>query len=382
MMWAAFSEEIERRNGTVRLNTDVVRILRTGNHIDAVVVSQNGQEEVVSGTDFVSTMPIRELIEKLDPPAPANVLKCAKSLVHRDFLTLCLVVNQPQLFPDNWIYIHEASVKVGRIQNFKNWSPDMVPDPSKTSLGLEYFCNAGDELWNTPDEELIELGKRELDKIGMARPKDIEDGCVVRVSHTYPVYDSGYEDHLSVVREFVSTLDNLQTIGRNGLHRYNNQDHSMLTGMLAVRNMVLGEKNDLWSVNAEQEYHEEVRQDADMEHVSEVVHEAAETVFRRIDRKAFGLSLGMATSIVLFLATLWLVLKGGEVVGPNMQLLGQYLPGYSVSPSGSALALGYGFLVGFVCGWGFALLRITYEKAPLPGFADDTPFDVIHAYWS
>jgi hypothetical protein len=135
----------------------------------------------------------------------------------------------------------------------------MVPDPTKTSLGLEYFCTEGDELWNTADAELIELGKCEVERIGLARYADIEDGCVYRVPKSYPVYDSRYRDCLAIIREFVDSLENFQTIGRNGLHRYNNQDHAMLTGILAVRNLVLGEKNDLWNVNTDQEYHEELR---------------------------------------------------------------------------------------------------------------------------
>ncbi|MDQ4077808.1 MAG: FAD-dependent oxidoreductase, partial [Chloroflexota bacterium] len=186
-------------------------------------------------------------------------VKAAQRLHYRDFLTVCLIVRQPELFPDNWIYIHDPAVRVGRIQNFKNWSPDMVPDLSTTSLGLEYFCTEGDELWTTPDEELVELGKREVARIGLARYEDIEDGCVVRVDKSYPVYDSDYGDCLGTIRDYVQSFENFQTIGRNGLHRYNNQDHAMLTGMYAVRNFVLREQSDLWSVNADQEYHEEVR---------------------------------------------------------------------------------------------------------------------------
>lgn len=257
MMWNAFKGAIERRGGTVALNSEVIRVQRSGNHIDSVVVSRNGHEEVLAGTDFISSMPVTEIIKRLDCSAPAEVLQAANRLAHRDFLTVCLIVDHPDLFPDNWIYVHDPSVKVGRIQNFKNWSPDMVPDPRKTALGLEYFCTEGDEVWNMLDAQLIELGKREVDRIGLARYEDIEDGCVVRVEKAYPIYDSHYREHLAVIRAFLDGFENLQTIGRNGPHRYNNQDYAMVTGMLAVRNLLLGEKNDLWAVNTDQEYHEE-----------------------------------------------------------------------------------------------------------------------------
>ena len=237
----------------------------------------------------------------------------------------------------------------------------MVPDLAKTSLGLEYFCNEGDALWTTPDADLIELGKREIDRIGLANYADIEDGCVYRVPKSYPVYDSDYRDHLTIVREFVDGLENFQSVGRNGLHRYNNQDHAMLTGMLAVRNLVLGEKHDLWSVNTDQEYHEELREAAEVhgQDIAEVLQQALSLAFPKLDRMALGLALGIVTGFFLFLATLGLVLKGGNVVGPTLQLLSQYFPGYRVTAVGSFIGLLYGFVTGFIGGWGFALLRNT-----------------------
>jgi protoporphyrinogen oxidase len=359
MMWNAMKEEVERRKGVVRTKADVVRIHRTGNRIDSVVAGCDGQEEVIPGTDFLSSMPVTEFIKKLAPPAPPAVVEAANRLTYRDFLTVCLIVNKADVFPDNWIYIHSPEVNVGRIQNFKNWSPDMVPDPAKTSLGLEYFCSEGDALWNTPDAELIELGKREVERIGLAGYADIEDGCVVRVPKAYPVYDSDYREYLAVVREFVDGLENFQTIGRNGLHRYNNQDHAMLTGMLAVRNAVLGQRNDLWSVNTDQEYHEEIREEVGVEahDLEEVIEAALARVFRKLDRVAFGLSLGSVAGVLLFLATLLLVLKGGEIVGPRLQLLNQYFPGYRVTAPGALLGLAYGFVTGFIGGWTIAVLR-------------------------
>lgn len=359
MMWNAVKERVERRGGLVRLNSNVAEIHRNGNGIESVVVSCNGQKEIIRGTHFISSMPVTEFIKRLDPPAPAAVLRGAEKLKYRDFLTVCLIVNKPNLFPDNWIYIHDPEVKVGRIQNFKNWSPHMVPDPTKTSLGLEYFCTEGDELWNMSDADLIDLGRREVARIGLASSADVEDGCVFRVRKAYPIYDSDYRHYLAIVRDFVGSLENYQTIGRNGLHRYNNQDHAMFTGMLAVRNIMFGENNDLWSVNTDQEYHEEIREKIELEPrvATDAVKEAFARAFPKLDRVAFGLSIGTVAGMLLFLMTLALVLKGGVVVGPNLQLLQQYFPGYTVTMSGSLLGLAYGFVSGFVGGWGFAFMR-------------------------
>ena len=356
MMWNAVRDRIEKRGGVVRTDTNVDRICREGTRLKAVAISCNGHKEVVEGTDFISSMPLTEFINKLDPPPPQEVLQAAEKITYRDFLTVCLIVNKPELFPDNWIYIHDPDVKVGRIQNFKNWSPEMVPDPTKTSLGLEYFCTEGDVLWNMADPDLIALGKHEVDRVGLASYGDIQDGCVIRVPKAYPVYDSDYRGFLAVIREFVGSLENFQTIGRNGLHRYNNQDHAMLTGMLAVRNLMLGEQNDLWSVNTDQEYHEEVSVDAEPR-FGELFERALTEAFAKLDRVAFGLSLGIAAGMLLFLATLTLTLKGGDIVGPNLQLFSQYFPGYRVSVLGSVLGLAYGFTSGFIGGWGFAFLR-------------------------
>lgn len=357
MMWNAVKAEIERRHGVVRMNSDAVRVKRTGNRIEGVVVRHDGSEELIRGTDFISSMPVTEFIKALDPPAPPAVLSAAGRLTYRDFLTVVLIVNKPHIFDDNWIYIHDPAVHVGRIQNFKNWSPDMVPDAEKTSLGLEYFCTEGDAVWTMADAELIEMGRREIDRIGLARSEDVVDGCVVRVEKAYPVYDSDYREYLGVVREFIDGLENCQSIGRNGLHRYNNQDHAMVTGMLAVRNLVLGQRNDLWSVNTDQEYHEEIREQVTEHDLEEVLEGALTQAFLKLDRVALGLSIGAASGTLLFLATLALVLKGGAAVGPTLGLLGQFFPGYHVTAAGSVLGLLYGFVSGFVVGWTVAFLR-------------------------
>jgi protoporphyrinogen oxidase len=357
MMWSAVKERIESGGGEVRTNSGVVAIQRNGAGIHSVLVGSNGHQEIISGSNFISSMPITEFIKKLQPAAPPAVLEAAEKLKYRDFLTVCLIVNNPELFPDNWIYVHDPEVKVGRIQNFKNWSLDMVPDVTKTSLGLEYFCTEGDGLWNMSDDHLISLGKRELERIGLATAAEIEDGCVFRVPKAYPIYDSEYRDYLAVMKEFVAGIPNYQTIGRNGLHRYNNQDHAMFTGMLAVRNIMFGEKNDLWSVNTDSGYLEEIREDAGLQPAMNAVKEALNQAFPKLDRLAFGLSIGAVCGALLFLATLVLAIRGGSIVGPNLELLANYFPGYDVTLSGGFLGLAYGFFAGFVAGWGFAFLR-------------------------
>jgi protoporphyrinogen oxidase len=358
MLWNEVKQEIERRNGLVLLNNRVLRVNRSGNCIESVVVSQNGSgERIIHGTDFISSMPITEFVKKLHP-APDEVLVAANQLTYRDFLTVCLIINKQDLFPDNWIYVHSPEVKVGRIQNYKNWSSDMVPDLSKTSLGLEYFCQEGDELWNLPDAELIEQAKRELERIGLAKAIDVEDGCVFRVPKAYPVYDSDYRDCLAEIRKFVEGLENFQTIGRNGLHRYNNQDHSMLTGIMAVRNILFNEKHDLWEVNTDMDYHEEIQlgdlESGDLEGV--LIDEVAK-VFSRVDPIAFGLSVGITAGLVLFLATLFLVARGQGIGGTDLALLSQFFPGYSLTIKGSVLGLVYAFLTGSIFGWLAASIR-------------------------
>jgi protoporphyrinogen oxidase len=357
MMWRTVQNKIEVRGGAVRLGADVTRVLRTGQRVDGVVVGSGGRDEVVPGDHFVSSMPLAELVLKLDPPPPPEVAAAARRLRYRDFLTVCLIVRRPDVFPDNWIYIHDPEVRMGRIQNFKNWSPDMVPDPGKSSLGLEYFCTEGDDLWQSPDQALIDLGKREVERVGLVAASEVEDGCVVRVPKSYPIYDADYKDALVTLRRFVDDLENLWTIGRNGLHRYNNQDHAMWTGMLAARNIALRERHDLWTVNVDQEYQEEVRETAGSDQVSEVVQRTLTRVFNKLDGVAFGLAAGMVTGLLLCLLTLLHAWTGPSPADRYLGLLAQYFPGYRVSPAGSLLGLGYGLAVGFVVGWLFAYAR-------------------------
>ena len=202
-------------------------------------------------------MPLAELVAALDPPAPDEVVSSACALRYRDFITVALILKQAEVFPDNWIYIHDSRVHVARIQNFKNWSSEMVPDQRFTMLGLEYFCFEGDALWSASDEELIAIAGKELATLELASSADVVDGVVVRQSKAYPMYDHSYSSNVAKVRDFLElSASNLQVAGRNGMHKYDNQDHAMLTGLMAARN-IMGGSFDLWRVNSDAEYLEE-----------------------------------------------------------------------------------------------------------------------------
>jgi protoporphyrinogen oxidase len=254
-MWNKAKDLIELNGGQVQMNTRVTQINRAGTSINSVLIESNGAVEEIKGDHFISTLPLRELIRILSPSAPEEVQKAANELRYRDFFTVGLVIAKPQIFPDNWIYIHSEDVQVGRIQNFKNWSPEMVPDENLTTLGFEYFCFDTDDIWRKDDSELIVMAKEESNKLNFATPDQILDGVVIRSPKTYPIYDEGYKDRVDIIRAYLSTFDNLQTIGRNGLHRYNNQDHSMLSAIYAIKN-IMGENHSVWDINTDDEYHE------------------------------------------------------------------------------------------------------------------------------
>jgi protoporphyrinogen oxidase len=263
MMWEAVAGHVERGGGRVRTQAGVAALRHSAGRVDDVVLATASGHETLEAGHVISTMAIRDLMRALDPPPPPEVLAAANRLKYRDFLTVALILDVEDLFPDNWIYVHDDSVKVGRIQNFKNWSPDMVPDPAQTCLGLEYFCFEGDGLWTMSDDDLVALGTRELVSLGLADAGQVVSGAVVRARKAYPVYDEGYMEALNIVTQYLGGFENLQLVGRNGMHKYNNQDHSMLTAMLAVRNL-FGERHDLWALNTDDEYGEEVaREPAD-----------------------------------------------------------------------------------------------------------------------
>ena len=252
-MWDTMSAEIERLGGEVRLGAPVTRL----DLEDGRVVAVEAGGELIRPEHVVSSLDLRAVVGMASPEVAASVRTAAQGLRYRDFLTVALVLDGEDLFPDNWIYIHEPAVRVGRIQNYRSWSPWMVPDPSKACVGLEYFCFAGDDLWSMRDEELVALATRELAQLGLAAPEKVERGYAVRVPKAYPMYDADYAERVGEIRTWLQGIDNLQQVGRNGLHRYNNSDHSMLTAMRAVENIVAGTRHDLWAVNAESAYHEE-----------------------------------------------------------------------------------------------------------------------------
>jgi protoporphyrinogen oxidase len=259
-MWEAFRTRIEAQGGRVDLNSRVTGVRHDGRRVGAIEIERDGVRRTQPVAHVLSSMPLRELVAAFEPAAPPTVREAASRLQYRDFLTVALIVGEPRLFDDNWIYIHDDRVRVGRIQNFKNWSPAMVPDPGKTCLGLEYFCNQGDDLWTMADADLVRLATREVESIGLVRPGTVEDGTVVRNEKAYPVYDDGYAEAIDRVVPYLRTFENLQPVGRNGMHKYNNQDHSMLTALLAVGNLD-GAGHDIWAVNSDSEYLEESADD-------------------------------------------------------------------------------------------------------------------------
>ena len=256
MMWERCEELLADQGSPTLRGVRVERIRHRHGRVEGVYGRTAAGEAVeLRAEQVISSMPLGALIQALDPAPPDEVVAAAHTLRYRDYLTVVLIVRRAMVFPDNWIYIHSPAVKLGRIQNYKNWSPEMVPDPARTSLGLEYFLWDKDTEWRWPDARLIELGMRECASLGLVMPHEVEDGTVVRMPKAYPVYDRQYHTSIQTVRHYLEGFRNLQTIGRNGLHRYNNQDHSMLTGIYAAQN-VLGEQHDVWSVNTEMEYHE------------------------------------------------------------------------------------------------------------------------------
>jgi protoporphyrinogen oxidase len=259
MMWERLQDRIALLGGSVRTREEVTEVHHDGRQVTHVVTrSGNHRTSDIHAPQFISTMALDDLIARLRPAPPAEVLHAAASLRYRDFVLVGLVVRRTGLFADNWLYIHSPNVRVGRIQNFGNWSADLVPEPGTSSIGMEYFCNRGDSTWNLPDEDFVRLASREMEQLGLARSADVAWGVVIRQPKAYPVYDTTYRRHLDVLRAWLPKLSNFQTIGRNGQHRYNNQDHSMLTGLAAVHR-IMGEPTDPWEVNTERSYYEEQR---------------------------------------------------------------------------------------------------------------------------
>ncbi len=257
MMWEACRDKVEAQGTKVVMRAPVTKIRHEGGKAVAVVTETDGVETTYPCTAVISSMPFPTLLRSMDPRPDDAVLGAADGLTFRDFLTIALVVPAKYSFPDNWIYIHSPKVKVGRIQNFGSWSPFLIKE-GRTCLGMEYFVFEGDEYWEMLDEDLVELGKRELETLGLVEADKVEAGYVVRMPKAYPVYDENYKANVDVLRGWLAEhASNVHPVGRNGMHKYNNQDHSMFTAMLTVENIVEGTTHDIWSVNVEEEYHEE-----------------------------------------------------------------------------------------------------------------------------
>ncbi len=256
MMWEAASRKVIERGGQVLLGREFSKLsYDQARRLWSVEVNTANGPETYTARHVVSSAPVRELVEKLSP-TPISRLH-ARELRYRDFLTVALMVQKPDLFPDNWIYIHDPSVKAGRVQNFRSWSPEMVR-PGMSCLGLEYFCFEGDGMWTMADQDLIALAKKEIAQIGLVAIEDVVDACVVRQPKAYPVYDDSYRENIAMIRlDLEGSYPTLHMVGRNGMHKYNNQDHAMMTAMLTARNIIAGERiHDVWDVNEDAEYHE------------------------------------------------------------------------------------------------------------------------------
>jgi protoporphyrinogen oxidase len=254
-MWEEMARDIKARGGEIRLNAPVTKLVTDNGRVTEVIAGG----ETLHPSHVISSLPLRTTVGITSPEAPLTVRDAAQGLRYREFLTVLLVIDVEDPFDDNWIYIHQPGVRVLRIQNFKSWSPWMIPEgETASSIGMEYFCWEGDELWNSADDDLVKMAGQEIEKLKLAPADKVRFGFVERVHKAYPIYDEHYAERVQTIRDWLETISNITQVGRNGLHRYNNSDHSMLTAMRAVDNILLGTNHDIWSVNVESVYHEEV----------------------------------------------------------------------------------------------------------------------------
>ncbi len=253
MLWDRMRAAAEAAGADFRLGHRLVRLRHDGGAVRRVELEGPSGPVALDASHVVATIPLRDLVAALDPAPDPGVARAAAALRYRDFLVVALVLEGPDPFPDTWLYLHDPGVRAGRVQNFRAWSPDLVPDPARSCLGFEYFCSAGDDLWRRPDPDLVEMALADLAALGLARPGRLVRGHVVRVRDAYPVYGEDFARRLHEIRAGLAPIANLHVAGRNGMHRYNNMDHSILTGFVAARN-VLGEAGDPWAVNADDAY--------------------------------------------------------------------------------------------------------------------------------
>jgi len=264
MLWESCADKIKKMGGHIQMGCEIrrIRYLQSSEKYELEYRDQNNNTLLFHADHVISSLPIRTLVKQLEPVCSKSASYAADSLHYRDFIVVNIIAKGPATFDDNWIYIHDPKVKVGRIQNLKSWSSDMVPDQNYESYGLEYFCFDHDDLWEKSDDELMELAKQELSSLGLVSYDKIIDGCIVRQPKAYPVYDHGYKENLAKIKkELKGNYPNLHLVGRNGMHAYNNQDHSMMTALLCVKNIVAGaEIYNVWGVNQNAEYLEEVNE--------------------------------------------------------------------------------------------------------------------------
>lgn len=353
MVWHRFQKEIEKGGGAVSLNSRAQRLKHNNTRITHIRFNRQGHDEQRPIRHLISSIPLPRLLTMLDPAPPQEVLRAAGRLCFRAFILVVLIVKKSESLPDQWVYVHERHVRVGRIQYFHNWSPAMVAESGNNLIGMEYFCNQGDRFWETGDACIVAAAIDELAELGLVDRNEVHDGTVVRQPDAYPIYDKGYDERVTAIRNYLEGFTNLQTIGRNGLHRYNNMDHSMLTGVLAARN-VLGARYDLWTVNEAREYLEEEIGAGDRQSFAD---KNMPVTFSRIDGLALGSALAAVSGLLFFLITVWPALTHNAVLRPYLALLSQYYFGYTVSIQGAFIASGYSLFWGFFFGWIFAHLR-------------------------
>ena len=368
MMWEKCVQILDSEGSYTHMNQRANKVYIQNNQVTGIGLSlKSGDSKMISSAQYISSMPLRELILSMEPLPEENIVTAAKELRYRDYLTVVLIVNKKEVFPDNWIYIHSPQVKLGRIQNYKNWSGEMVENSDYTVLGLEYFLWEKDEEWEWSNEKLIELGHKECQEIGILESEEVVDATVIRMKKAYPVYDHNYTKNVTVIKDYINQISNLQTIGRNGQHRYNNQDHSMMTGVYAARN-ILGANYDVWSVNVEKEYHEEGDDSNNFDRLipqkivekDQIEDESLPFENERLtslDPIALGGSVGITMTLILVFSTLILIFKGGDVVAPNLSLLNNYLIGFDISFKGLLIGAIEMLIIGFTCGYLVAWLR-------------------------
>ncbi len=343
MLWERCADAARDKGAEILRNTRVETIHMDKGRVTGLSYGQGEDRTTIAADHLISSLPVTTLVEIMDPPPPQPVLEAARSLSYRAFVIVVLLVDRPRLFTDQWIYVHSPDVLVGRIQNFKNWSPDMVPDPTKTSIGMEYFCHRDDEIWAMADEDLIHKAAGEIQTLGLARSREVFDGVVLRQDRAYPIYDSQFKEQLAVIQAYLSGIENLDTVGRNGLHRYNNMDHSMLTGIMAVENLT-GAGHDLWSVNEDEDYLEEISSRAPAPGLF------PDPAPARMDKLGVALSLGMVLGVLVFSLILLC-----SLYPPGVSLSG--IRGYDFTLTDALKAGGHALAWGGLAGWLFAYVR-------------------------